>query len=218
MRIFAASDSHGNLDWTVPECDLFLHAGDVCPDFAPGMTRAKQEEWLNSKWVEWVRRQPAGTLAATFGNHDFVNNIGTPDHFHVNTEVTGPFEHQGLKIWFSPWSNRFGGWAWMASPEYFLKEYYEAIPADIDILVSHGPAYGYGDKVAEKWLSMVEDPHVGSKELLAAIERIRPKVVICGHIHAGFGEYRYNDTRIYNVALVNEEYQLVNQPTEIVLE
>jgi Icc-related predicted phosphoesterase len=109
----------------------------------------------------------------------------------------------------------------MADP-HILEAAYTSIPDETDIIVSHQPPFGYGDKVLDRYTlsekDIVNDGHVGSKELLATIERVRPKAVICGHIHSGYGSYRFNDTMIYNVALVDESYQLTNQPTEIIIE
>ena len=213
MRIFAISDQHGKLDFQLPQADLILHAGDICPDFAPHSNwgNQMQELWLQSKWSNWIGSRK---VLATFGNHDFVNRC--PESMN-NIKVDELVEFNGLKIWFSPWSNQFGIWAWMAPP-LDLEQVYSKIPEGLDILVSHGPAYGFGDKVGERYIYDDQmDPHVGSKELLAVIERMKPKVLICGHIHSGWGIYQHGPTTIYNVALLNEDYQRVNEPMQILL-
>lgn len=213
-KIYAISDQHGHLSTKLPaDADLILHAGDICPDYGPGSQwgASKQREWFFNKWCDWCAGAP---IIATYGNHDFMYEK------HPYIKLDEVHEFNNLKIWFSPWSNTFGGWAWMADASH-LAEVYSDIPDETDVIVSHQPPFGYGDQIPEYLRvgrkDLEADGHVGSKELLAAIDRVRPKAVVCGHIHSGFGAYHYGDTAIYNVALVNEQYQLINQPTEIIL-
>ena len=209
LRIFALSDTHGLLDFKLPKADLILHAGDICPDFAPRnlLGSWRQQDWLNGAWARWVN---GSTLKATLGNHDFVVKSECPKQIKVDELI----DFQGLKIWFSPWSPEFCGWAWMW-PDADLKRYYDRIPAGVDIIVSHSPPKGYGDWLPDPYTGVVE--HLGSQELLLAINRVKPKVVVCGHIHGAHGHYRHQDTDIYNVSLLNEAYERVNEPTEITL-
>lgn len=209
MKIVAFSDQHGKLP-KLPDGDLYVCAGDCCPDFAPGSKTgsALQAEWLNKKWVSWMGNR---NYVATLGNHDFISRYEVPHQFGIDrADIV-----DGVKFWLSPWSNTFGGWAWMQDP-LSLEIVYAAIPDDIDIIVSHQPPYGYGDQVPPEYVMFNEDAegHVGSKELLAAIDRVNPRFVICGHIHNGRGTYMRDDTTILNVALVNEQYQRVHEPVE----
>lgn len=217
MKICCLSDQHGYLDFDLPEADIYLHAGDICPDFGPGTYSGtkQQEVWLRQEWQPWLLNQRAirhlNRVYVTPGNHDFVWR-----HASAYFVVDDLMDIDGLKVWLSPWSNTFGGWAWMKNPA-DLVPIYEAIPEGTDIIVSHQPPYGYGDRVPDRYIVFQADgdPHVGSKELLATIDRVKPKAVICGHIHDGRGSYKYGDTDIYNVALVNEAYDRVNDPVVI---
>jgi Icc-related predicted phosphoesterase len=77
------------------------------------------------------------------------------------------------------------------------------IPADADIVVAHGPPHdGFGDRTRQT--------HVGSTAMTAAVERVQPRLMVCGHIHRAYGCYRHGATEIINASLVNEDYRSVN--------
>ena len=72
MKICAVSDLHGNLP-TIPECDLLIIAGDVCPDkFKHNNYRFPDRDgqlaWLHYEFKTWLRDQPAAETVMTFGN------------------------------------------------------------------------------------------------------------------------------------------------------
>jgi Icc-related predicted phosphoesterase len=80
----------------------------------------------------------------------------------------------------------------------------------VDIVVAHGPPRGYGDLTRG-------DEHVGSTAMTATLGRVRPRLMVCGHIHPAYGRYRLGETEIVNAALVDENYRPVNPVVEIEL-
>src|SRR5436190_19972122 len=64
LKIAATSDLHGYLP-AVPECDLLLLGGDLCPD-----GREKdQARWLDTTFRYWLRDVPAKEVVGVAGNH-----------------------------------------------------------------------------------------------------------------------------------------------------
>jgi Icc-related predicted phosphoesterase len=51
---------------------------------------------------------------------------------------------------------------------------------------------------------------VGSTAMTATLERVRPRLMVCGHIHPSYGRYRLGDTEIVNASLVDNRYEPVN--------
>lgn len=229
MKIYGIADTHGittKLD--LPECDLLLHAGDICADLYqripirafPGLSI----DWMKEVWLPYI--QPyldSGKIkhiVMTWGNHDWTQYIPPeswdflPPQIHIGVDEL--IEIQGVNVWCSPWSNEFKGWAWMKE-SILLEERYARIPEGVDIILSHQPPFGYGGSGPGLIDNRTGAPlQLGSAELVEAINRVRPKHVVCGHIHAGAGKYQMpNATQVWNVAVVDEQYKLVREAVEI---
>lgn len=223
--VIAISDLHGNLvrPDSIPECDLLLIGGDICPyhDHNPLL----QLSWLSTNFSGWVDKLRAKEVVVVAGNHDLVFErmpqviagakknwpfVYLQDEAYISRET-------GLSIWGCPWQLRFHDWAFNADP---LGRIYERIPKGIDVFLLHGPPHMYGDgapriitdRNEEQWPGV---EHVGSPELTKKILTDRPKLVIYGHIHEGYGKYHVGDSLLLNSALVDGRYRPTNKPWEI---
>lgn len=218
MRVVATSDFHGTLP-EIPNCDLLLIGGDVCPVWNHELKF--QADWLRTTFAEWIAAQPATDVVWIAGNHDFVleemrrEKIDAIGGIYLDNEMT---EVQGLKIYGSPYSNRFGGWAFMKG-ETELGIMWRDIPRDIDILLVHGPPYGFGDAVGKVYVDGGwHDEHAGSTTLANQLNYdVWPhlKMAVYGHIHEGYGEQSLKQIRMLNVSQMNDEYRPVNAPVLI---
>lgn len=228
MRIVALSDQHGHLP-DIPACDLLIVAGDVCPDRIDGVLAqedpARQKAWFETRGRDWLGKAPAAHRIVTWGNHDWCGQVCRVDAgsaasgleilVDAGTTVHADGTARPISVWATPWTRAFNQWAFMKSPV-DLAELYAAVPDGIDILVTHQPPLGYGDRFVDADTGRIE--HVGSAELLAALRRIRPKLVVCGHLHDGYGRFEYEGIPIWNVSVVNDDYALVRPPTIIDVE
>jgi hypothetical protein len=136
MKIIATSDLHGNLP-EVPECDILILAGDICPDFAAGgldTSGVGQGEWLDTTFREWL--EPISkrcNVIATWGNHDFVGEHPSlvPDLPWILL-VDDSVVIDKLKIHATPWCPNLPFWAFFASDR-ALEYRADSIPEDTDI-------------------------------------------------------------------------------------
>lgn len=228
-RIVATSDLHGFLPdpLDIPEADLLIIAGDICPDHPIGKREryglddkgaGYQAEWLDSEFRRWLDRvcQRVEYVVAVWGNHDFVGeqrrlweDLYLPVQFLQDETV----EIGGLKIHGTPWVPGLPRWAFHGSEE-FLKARAESIPSDLDILISHGPPYGTADFVAPQFGSLA----VGDRALAGALGSLAPKLFVCGHIHEQYGLHEHDDVIVANVSYVDENYVPGNAPMDFLVE
>lgn len=213
------SDLHGNYP-LLEGGDLLIVAGDLTKID----TKREYDDFCN-----WIQRLPYKKIVIIGGNHD--NFIQYPDETGFaywqgwsSYLCDSGTEFQGFKIWGSPWTQWFHGVnpkckAFMLNSEKELSKKWAMIPDDIDILVTHSPAYGIKDQ-AKRPKSQFGYECVGSKSLqMELATRLRPRLHVFGHIHEAFGiDAPTGDNRIrVNASYVNEKYDAVNSPIRIEL-
>jgi len=212
MKIIAMSDLHGILPDEVPACDLLLLAGDLCP--IENHTLLFQRDWLDREFRRWLERQPALKIIGVAGNHDLIFEHApelVPRDLPWTYLQDSGSTCAGFKIWGTPWQPWFFDWAFNGRPEQ-LQKIWALIPDDTDILVVHGPPFGYGDAIPER----IGVRRSGCPHLLERIRAVRPRLVVFGHIHEGRGQWQIGDTTLANVTMVNAAYMPIYPPWETV--
>lgn len=115
----------------------------------------------------------------------------------------------GIKFWGSPITPWFFNWAFNIHRGPEIRKYWDMIPMDTDVLITHGPPKGHGDLVNN---SYTYGENVGCEELLLAVQKVKPQVHFFGHIHEGYGVSYEGPTTLMNCSVVNARYQVTNMP------
>lgn len=226
MKICAISDLHGTLP-EIKECDLCLIAGDIVP-LDIQRDRTQSIVWLFKTFLPWLKELPCQEVFIVAGNHDFEMEKNYPimkaleylsnfklTYLKNDCAIFKANGEQDIKVYGSPQCHKFGNWAFMHE-ESFLEGLYDCVDDDIDIWLTHDtPALGDLDLLPpSQWNP--EPIHAGGKSLAAAIERIKPRYVFCGHLHTCKDKYlKVNKTEIYNVSILNNSYAHVYEPTYV---
>ena len=198
-RIVIISDTHNrHRSIPVPDGDLLIHAGDITRRGDLGEVR---------DFNAFLGTLPHRHKVVIAGNHDFCFQ-SDPDAAVGALRNCIYLQDQaitiaGLQIYGSPWLPSFHDWAFELPRGRDLEEKWARIPPDTDILITHGPPLGIGDRV---W----SGEQVGCADLLAAVERIRPRLHIFGHIHEAYGSFVRQDIRFVNASCCNRATEPVN--------
>jgi Icc-related predicted phosphoesterase len=190
MRIVAVADTHTfHHDLSVvPEGDVFVHAGDLC--------RAGRLDEIRAA-TDWLTALPHRHKIVVAGNHDWcfarspheaVAVLGDRIVYLQDSETT----IEGVRFWGSPWQPEFRGWAFNLPRGEALAARWALIPLGIHVLITHGPPLGIGDHGGEAVRS-------GCRDLLAAVQRVRPLLHLFGHIHQDGGWWEQGGVGFANV-------------------
>lgn len=201
--IVCMSDTHQqHRKIAVPEGDIVVHAGD--------MTFVGHIDWLRD-FANWYASLPHKHKVLIAGNHDLtLESFPELGRIFLDKGIVYLNEEsavlEGLKFFGTPWSLEFNDWAFNVPRGGEARQRWAKIPDDTDVLVVHGPPYMHGDLCRD-------GRRVGCPDLLERIHRIRPQLVVCGHIHESAGVYTTaHGSVIINASALDEQYRLVNAP------
>ena len=230
MRIVCISDTHSlhdNMLHPLPKGDVLIHAGDIS-------NKGGERDVTN--FVHWFQNiKGYDTKIFISGNHDFcferVNephhkgdfdwlhnlmseeNLSQSDVVYLEDNsftIENPTFSRPIKFYGSPWQPEFYNWAFnLPRMSEELLEKWNMIPKDTDVLITHGPPNGFGDRV-NNWRQ--PNMNVGCELLRNKIEELNPTLNVFGHIHEGYGVYNNGKTTFVNASICTPDYRPTNKP------
>jgi Calcineurin-like phosphoesterase len=214
LKCVAVSDFHMH-DVVTPPADLLIVAGDMTSTGAPS-----QLQWFQ----KWLEKQPQKHKVWIAGNHE-LGLEENPEWAHKIAQETGsvyledsPVVIEGLFLWGSPITPTFFDWAFMRDRGNAIRKHWNEIPEGLDILITHGPPFGYLDLTPR-------GIRAGCEELLDVLKRMAspPSVHIFGHIHAAYGRTTLKSNpggavELINASICDESYQPSHEPVVFELE
>ena len=188
MRILAFSDLHhsrrhaARIVAASAEADLVIGAGDFC-NMRTGLSDAMA-------MLDGI----AAPVVVVPGNAESVAELQAAALPGMHVLHGGSVTLSGLQLFglgYAVPPTPFGGWS--CDLDEAAAEGLLAAGDAADILVVHSPPKGVAD-VTSAGMS------VGSRAIRAAIERVQPRLAVCGHIHDSWGqEGMIGPTRVVNL-------------------
>lgn len=212
-------DVNNNIDFNTQ--NILIHCGDIS---SLGL-KYEIENFLN--WFKSLKNFDYKIFIA--GNHDFYFEEAPykPNLYPCFNELLNPKEllkdnvyylqdsellldlydlNRPLKIYGSPWSPKYNDWAFnIERNSEELKNKWDKIPDDVDILITHTPPFGYLD--INKF-----GQNVGCEMLKNKIDTISPLIHCYGHIHEDYRVSLIKETFFVNASISNIYYKPNNKP------
>lgn len=212
MNILTISDTHGKHEFLdIPkDIDMIIHAGDFSNYFDPRLNL--RESVLFLQWFESLKIKHKVLIA---GNHDTAveKKLVDPRVYGITYLEHESCEIAGLTIFGSPYTPTFNNWAFNRA-RHKLHNYWEDIPENTNILVTHGPPKGI--------LDITEDidrtfKQCGCSALFKKVQKVEPILHIFGHLHTEEGIYNSGQfsppdlgTVFVNASVTNLKLKLIN--------
>lgn len=205
MKIVCISDTHGLhriMKHKMPKGDILVVAGDISKG-----TRDSIESF-----GVWLKKLPYKKKFVIAGNHDWPFELTkeAPEWLMKDNTIVylqdTEYIYEGLKIYGTPWQPRFCNWAFNIERGYNIRQKWNLIPIDTDILITHGPPVGVRDFVP------YNQTNVGCVDLLDKIDEVCPKLHVFGHTHHDNGITEQDSTTFVNAAICDEKYRPNRKP------
>lgn len=209
MKILNISDTHSKHrkipDAWLVNADMIICAGDIS-------TYGYVNEIID--FLDWFSKLNYKYKIFILGNHDWLGQDNPqkfreilsqyPDIIYLENDYV---EIEGIKIYGTPVTPFFFNWAFNVDRGPDILEYWNRIPFDTHILITHGPVYSILDTTPD-------GRSVGCVDLYNTInERLLGlKLFISGHIHCSSGYEVINDVQYVNAAILNERYEVQYRP------
>lgn len=207
MRLVCMSDTHNQFKYfnhSVPDGDCFIFTGDIS---------GNSLEEINVKQLNvFINNLPHKHKIIIAGNHDFIfQNKNGKDLIYghgVHYLEDSGVEIDGVKIWGTPAQPIFFNWSFNFN-SYDLKNKFDLIPVDTNVLLTHCPPY--------EILDLTDDNrNVGCPILANRLNYLTDLKAHCfGHIHNSYGTLVKNGVQFVNGCTCDEEYKPVNKPIVI---
>ena len=181
MKICCIADTHrSHRECKLPSADVLVFAGDG----------------MSNDFAAWLRELPYEHKIIVGGNHDMClqNNreywekqISPAVYLQDKSYTIG-----GIKFYGAPWNTTYDC-AFYADENLMIHKWYDLMPDDIDILITHTPPYGVLDKSSR-------GIRHGCPILAERLKTMNLKYHIFGHVHYNHGiqENSINCSQWYN--------------------
>ncbi len=183
MKILAFTDIHSNINYLKgihklvknENPDLIICSGDIS-FFSTNMNKIKKEI-INFNEI----------MLLIHGNHEnsnFIDGLCSKNVINIHKKI---FEFKNFKFL------GYGGGGFEQEDKR-LENYFENIKDELKkwVLITHAPPFNTR-------LDLIGKNHVGSKSIRRIIEKYKPKLNICGHLHENF----YVKDKIAQTMIIN---------------
>ena len=184
IRLVCISDTHTHQPDDLPPGDVLIHAGDLSND---GSAAEIQDQ------LDWLSSLPYQHILIVCGNHDSYFDPRARHKADVGRELEWRnlhyLQHSSLKLFFPKHENRqisFYGAPQIprCGDDNFAFQYRGeddawagTVPVETEVLITHTPPKHHRDLPIG----------MGCRFLLKEVWRVRPRLMVFGHVHAGSG-------------------------------